>query len=71
MGYIKFILNRRETDDKGIPSNANISKLESDIADTSTLETNLLLHALSLKGRVYKETRFILNDGKLNYNILG
>lgn len=52
MGYIKFVLSERETDDTGLAKRTVISRFESDMANTSTLETNLIWHALALRGKV-------------------
>lgn len=49
MGYIKFVL-RRTTDDHGNTTNARICRIESDLPGTGTLETNLIMHALSAPG---------------------
>ena len=42
MGYIKFVLSVRKTDDKGNTTRTVISRVESDMADTDMLETNLI-----------------------------
>lgn len=52
MGYIKFALRERETDETGFAKRTVISRLESDMANTSTLETNLIWHALAIRGAV-------------------
>ena len=39
MGYIKFVLSVRKTDDKGNTTRTVISRVESDMADTGMLET--------------------------------
>lgn len=52
MSYIKFVLSTRRTDDKGNATITVISRIESDMADTGMLETNLIMHALSAKGKV-------------------
>ncbi|NDV83640.1 hypothetical protein [Bacteroides sp. 51] len=71
MGYIKFILNTRFVDD-GRTTNAVISRIESDMADTNMLDTSLILHALSARGAIEAvDFTFILNTGILNENILG
>lgn len=44
MGYIKFVLSVRKTDDKGNTTRTVISRVESDMADTDMLETNLIMH---------------------------
>lgn len=72
MGYIKFILTSRATDISGNPTHARISRIESDMADTGMLETNLIMHALSARGgKVIENLEFILNSGVLNNDILG
>ncbi len=50
MGYIKFVMSVRKSDEKGNTTRAVISRMESDMADTSMLETNLIMHALSAPG---------------------
>lgn len=52
MGYIKFVMSVRKTDDKGYATRAIISRIESDMAGISMLETNLIMHALSAQGKV-------------------
>ncbi|RHA57614.1 hypothetical protein [Bacteroides intestinalis] len=57
MGYIKFVLSRT-TDEQGNTTYARISRIESDMADTSMLETNLIMHALSAPGgKVEQESK--------------
>ena len=50
MSYIKFVLSERKLDSNRKPTTATISRIESDMADTSMLDTNLILHALSAYG---------------------
>lgn len=50
MGYIKFVMSVRKSDEKGSTTHAVISRMESDMADTSMLETNLIMHALPAPG---------------------
>lgn len=57
MGYIKFVLGVRRTDEVGNTTRTVISRFESDMADTSTLETNIIMHALSCQGRVEAENK--------------
>lgn len=72
MAYIKFIMTTRHTDTSGTPTRACISRIESDMADTGMLETNLIMHALSARGgKVIENMEFILNSGVLNNDILG
>ena len=52
MGYINFVLSVRKTDDKGNTTRTVISRVESDMADTGMLETNLIMHALSARGKI-------------------
>ena len=47
MGYIKFVLSVRKTDDNGNTTRTVISRVESDM-----LETNLIMHALSARGKI-------------------
>lgn len=50
MGYIKFILSRREIDADDNTVKASLSRIESDMADVNLYEINLILHALSAGG---------------------
>lgn len=52
MGYIKFALGVRKTDEEGNTTRTVISRIESDMADTDMLETNLIMHALSARGKI-------------------
>lgn len=65
MGYIKFVMSVRKSDEHGNTTHARISRIESDMADTSMLETNLIMHALSAKGGAIN-TDFILDSGALD-----
>lgn len=72
MGYIRFVMSTRKTDEVGNTTRAVISRIESDMADTGMLEINLILHALSARGgRVIENLEFRLNSGVLNKDILG
>lgn len=65
MGYIKFVL-KRATDAEGNTTNARISRIESDMADTGMYELNLITHALSAPGGKVETVRdFILGSGIL------
>lgn len=57
MGYIKFVLSVRKTDDGGNATRTVISRFESDMANADTLETNVIMHALSCRGRVESESK--------------
>ncbi|MDO4164059.1 MAG: hypothetical protein Q4D56_06695 [Bacteroides sp.] len=71
MSYIKFVLNKRLVDGEK-PYNAVISRIESDMADTSLLETNIIMHALAaIGGKVVDVTEFILDSSQLDTDILG
>lgn len=52
MGYIKFVLNSRLTDEEGYAKEISISRLESDMANVNTYELNLIMHAMAIKGLV-------------------
>ena len=52
MSYIKFVMSVRKTDHEGNATRAVISRIQSDMADVSMLETNLIMHALSARGKV-------------------
>lgn len=72
MGYIKFVMSTRKTDEVGNTTRAAISRIESDMADAGMLETNLIMHALSARGgKVIENLEFILNSGVLDNDILG
>lgn len=72
MGYLKFIVNTRSTDDRGNSIRTTINRIESDMAGTGMLETNLIMHALSVHGgKVIENHEFILDSGTLDNNILG
>lgn len=67
MGYIKFILSRRKSDDAGNTTHARISRLESDMANVDLYELNLILHALSAPGgKVVSISDFMLDSGLLD-----
>lgn len=71
MGYIKFVL-RRTSDEHGNTTNARICRIESDMADTSMLETNLIMHALSAPGgKVEIVGELILDESLLDNDYLG
>ena len=58
MAYIKFVLSLRRSDELGNTTRAVVSRIESDMADTDMLETNLIMHALAAKGgKVERETK--------------
>nr|DAV78513.1 MAG TPA: hypothetical protein [Caudoviricetes sp.] len=57
MGYIKFVLGVRKTDDSGNTVRTVISRFESDMANAATLETNIIMHALSCRGKVETESK--------------
>ena len=50
MGYIKFFIKHRVSDSDGKSVKATISRIESDMAGVSQLDTNLIFHALAAKG---------------------
>lgn len=67
MGYIRFVMSTRKTDEVGNTTRAVISRIESDMADTGMLETNLIMHALSARGgKVVLILEFILDSGILD-----
>ncbi|MFK2331092.1 hypothetical protein ACIXOA_08445 [Bacteroides fragilis] len=58
---------RRTTDDQGGTVTARICRIESDLPGTGTLETNLIMHALSAGGgKVETITVFTLDDSLLD-----
>lgn len=72
MGYIKFVMSIRKSDEEGNTTRAVISRIESDMADTSVLETNLIMHALSAPGgKVEIVGEFILDESLLDNDYLG
>lgn len=50
MGYIKFNITKRCSNEEGVPMQCSIRRLESDMAGTSMYDTNIIMHALSIKG---------------------
>lgn len=50
MGYIKFVVKFRQSDETGKSVRTVISRIESDMADESQLDTNLIFHALAARG---------------------
>lgn len=71
MGFIKFRIAVRKTDELGNATRVVLRRLESDMADVNMLETNIIMNALSLKGIVQQNVVFILDESRLNLNILG
>lgn len=57
MGFIKFRIGVRKTDELGNATRVVISRVESDMADTTMLETNIIMNALSINGKVEKESQ--------------
>lgn len=47
MAYIKFSIRKQSFGENDKRSSATISNFESDIANTSTLELNIIMHSLS------------------------
>lgn len=71
MGYIKFVLSTRRIDDAGNAVQAVISRLDSDMADTAMLETNLIMHALAARGgKIIEIADFVLDRSRLDNNDL-
>lgn len=71
MGYIKFVLGTRRTDDAGNAVQAVISRIYSDMADTAMLETGLIMHALAARGgKVIEIADFVLDRSRLDNNDL-
>ena len=52
MAYIKFHITTRHTDEEGYPTRCTISHLESDMVGTDMYDTNIIMHALSVRGKV-------------------
>lgn len=67
MGYIKFVLTLRTAADEEAdkPNEAVAKGISSDMADTSNYDTNLIMHALSLRGGRFTRG-FILNTARLD-----
>lgn len=59
MAYIKFILKNRKTDGNGKTTRTIISRLESDMDGVKTLDTNLIMHAMSIQGKVQQNKGFV------------
>ena len=66
MGYIKFAISSRLTDEEGRPKTVRIGRLQSDMADANLYELNIIMHALALKGLVEIVHEFILNTAQLD-----
>lgn len=66
MGYIKFAINSRLTDEEGYPKTVRIGRLESDMADVNTNELFIIMHALAIKGLVEILHDFILDTAQLD-----
>lgn len=49
MGYIRFTLNHRVSDADGKSVKTTVSRIESDMAGVSQLDTNLIFHALAAR----------------------
>ena len=66
-------MGKRVTVDDGGATNAVISRIERDMADTGMLETNLIMHALAVRGgKVVEIADFMLDLSRLDDNdILG
>ena len=59
MGYIKFIIKNRLTDDSGKAKRTILSRFESDMDGEKTLDTNLIMHALSIQGKIQQNKGFV------------
>lgn len=57
MGYIRFKLLLRRTDSEGLAQKCIITRMESDMPGAATLDTNIIMHALSLAGKVEQQTK--------------
>lgn len=57
MSYIKFVLSVRMSDAEGKITRTRISRIESDMADSNMLETNIIMHALSMVNKVEQESK--------------
>lgn len=68
MGFIKFNVARR-TDEYGNTVYGKITRIESDMPQSSTLETNIMWHALTKLNDIRLWLK--LDEGKLNRDILG
>lgn len=66
MSYIKFRIKNRQTDDEGWLHHARIKRMESDMADVDTYELNLVMHALSARGRPVTIQEFLLDSGVMD-----
>lgn len=56
MGYIKFNIIKRCTNEEGVPMQCSIRRLESDMASTSMYDTNIIMHALAVRGMIEVES---------------
>lgn len=57
MGFIKFRIAVRKTDELGNATRVVLRRLESDMADVNMLETNIIMNALATSGKVEKDSR--------------
>jgi hypothetical protein len=66
MAFIKFKIHRR-SNENGDSIYTKIGRIESDMDWESTIETNLIIHALSHKGgKIELVSDFILDLGQLD-----
>lgn len=70
MGYIKFVL-KRTSDTEGKTLETKVSRMETDMRHGENYWTNLIMHALSGKGLVEQIRDFILDNSRLDTDILG
>lgn len=59
MAYIKFKIKNRRTDNDGRATRTIVSRFESDMDGVKTLDTNLIMHALSITGKVQQNRGFV------------
>lgn len=57
--YIKFVVNNRLTDDNGKATRTILSRFESNMDGVTTLDTNLIMHAMAIQGKVQQNRGFV------------
>lgn len=69
MGYIKCKLYSRVSNKDGVTKYVRIGRLESDMADANMYELPILMHALSIKGKVELTSVFSLDKSYLDNDL--
>lgn len=61
MAYIKFKIKNRLTNENGKATRTILSRFESDMDGVKTLDTNLIMHAMAIQGKVQQNKGFVYN----------